>query len=182
MSAKYTEKTFWESMAIGGPDECWPWLKASRKGYGRLHYKGRRNQVATRIAWELTHGHPGELCVLHSCDNPPCCNPRHLFLGTKTQNVEDRDSKGRTASGANSGRYTKPERTARGERHGTKTKPECVKKGEAQAKAKLTNGDVLELRRLRLETTLTHFQLATRFNISVSTVWRVLSRRGWSHI
>lgn len=49
-----------------------------------------------RIAWSLKHGNPSnELCVLHKCDNPPCCNTEHLFLGTRADNNADRDKKGR---------------------------------------------------------------------------------------
>lgn len=52
-------------------------------------------KVASRVAWTLTHGDPGDWFVLHRCDNPPCCNPAHLFLGTKGDNHADMVSKGR---------------------------------------------------------------------------------------
>jgi hypothetical protein len=51
-------------------------------------------------AWGLRYGPISEgLCVLHRCDNPGCCNPNHLFVGTQRRNIEDRDSKGRQARG-----------------------------------------------------------------------------------
>lgn len=69
----------------------------SRHGYGRINRDGGRDIArAHRLAWELTHGPiPDGMCVCHSCDNPPCCNPDHLFLGTQRANVRDMVLKGR---------------------------------------------------------------------------------------
>ena len=80
-----------------GPDECWPWLKSQMNGgYGQFRVTvGQSPKRASRVAWELTHGDAGELSVLHSCDNPPCCNPAHLFLGTVADNNADKLRKGR---------------------------------------------------------------------------------------
>jgi hypothetical protein len=75
-------------------------------GYGRVSYKGRR-PLAHRVAWELANGPiPDGLLVLHRCDNPPCCNANHLFLGTSKDNADDRDAKGRIARV--NGAYAKP--------------------------------------------------------------------------
>ncbi len=63
-------------------------------GYGDLSYSGKHMQ-AHRLAWTLTHGDPGELDVLHTCDNPPCCNPKHLYLGTDADNHRDMHARGR---------------------------------------------------------------------------------------
>jgi len=64
-------------------------------GHGQIHYKGK-TVLAHRLSWELANGPiPEGLCVLHDCDNPPCINPEHLFLGTRVDNNLDRDSKGR---------------------------------------------------------------------------------------
>lgn len=75
---------------------CWPWLSwRNARGYGKFMLNGR-SQTAHRVAYELTHGPiPIGLCVMHSCDNPPCCNPQHLRLGTHAENMRDRDQKGR---------------------------------------------------------------------------------------
>lgn len=74
-----------------GPDECWPWLAGcDGKGYGAFAFGGRV-LIASRLAWVIEHGSvPVELQVLHTCDNPPCCNPAHHYLGTHGHNVHDR--------------------------------------------------------------------------------------------
>ena len=116
---------------------CWEWTGAkftSGLGYGLIRVCSNDksvNKLVHRMAYEALIGPiPAGLCVLHHCDNPPCFNPDHLFLGTHQDNIRDRDSKGRQASGLRSGRYTKPERNATGDRHGSRTKPECVPRGD----------------------------------------------------
>lgn len=91
---KYVDKT----------DNCWLWNgDITVGGYGRFWYEG--NSVrAHRVSYLLFIGTiPDNLSVLHKCDNPKCVNPEHLFLGTPTQNMEDRDSKNRQAKGENVG-------------------------------------------------------------------------------
>lgn len=89
------EERFWSKVDIRGEDECWEWKAGrNRGGYGMFQHK-----LANRVAWELTKGPILEgLCALHSCDNPPCCNPKHLFLDTRTENIADMDRKGRRGS------------------------------------------------------------------------------------
>lgn len=94
------EERFWSKVERRTARECWPWI-ASRFhfGHGQVGIGGKHT-TAHRIAWELTNGAiPDGLCVLHSCDNPPCCNPRHLFLGTRGDNAQDRKNKRRTPTG-----------------------------------------------------------------------------------
>jgi hypothetical protein len=68
-------------------------------GYGRIGRGGRHAgwERTHRVAWEIVNGPvPDGMCVLHRCDNPPCCETTHLFLGTRVENNTDRDLKGRT--------------------------------------------------------------------------------------
>lgn len=91
-----TADTFWACVDRDG--DCWEWRgRHDEKGYGRIGFEGRL-QRADRVAWLLSFGEiPEGMCVLHRCDNPACCNPDHLFLGSQADNVADRDAKGRGA-------------------------------------------------------------------------------------
>lgn len=102
-------RRFWSKVLRGDPKECWPWTggngrngRPSKKdgaNYGYYNW-GPKNYPASRFAWKATYGEPAEgLFVLHKCDNPPCCNPTHLFLGTPLDNVKDMVAKGRVMSG-----------------------------------------------------------------------------------
>jgi len=86
---------FWERVDMsGGPDACWPWTGARHpSGYGGVSWRGGRVN-AHRVAYELAYGNPGKGFVCHHCDNPPCCNPAHLFLGTAQDNYRDSIAKG----------------------------------------------------------------------------------------
>jgi len=78
--------------------ECWEWLADKRDGYGRFRIGGRDGDLytATRLMWRLIHGtDPIGQLVLHSCDNPGCCNPAHLFIGSQADNNRDKEVKGR---------------------------------------------------------------------------------------
>lgn len=95
------EERFWEKVARRAEDECWQWTGArNRDGYGYLWNDGQMPR-ANRLVWELTNGPiPAGMEVCHSCDNPPCVNPAHLWLGTTGDNARDRETKRR-------GRWTK---------------------------------------------------------------------------
>lgn len=86
---------------FGGPDDCWVFQSPAgnpRSGHRQISSRGRMRQ-AHRVAWELANGPiPPGMCVCHSCDNPPCVNPAHLWLGTVADNNRDRDAKGRRGS------------------------------------------------------------------------------------
>ena len=86
---------FWAKVNRLGPDDCWLWTgsrKGGKWGYGQLGSRDRRlaPESAHRVSWEIHHGSiPDGMKVLHRCDNPPCVNPNHLFLGTLRDNTQD---------------------------------------------------------------------------------------------
>lgn len=91
---------FWSKVAVGDRNACWPWLAAvNMYGYGVFRLADKQVK-AHRLAWILTNGEiPESLVVCHRCDNPPCCNPHHHFLGTKKENTQDCIKKGRFRRG-----------------------------------------------------------------------------------
>lgn len=99
------EERFWSK--VQKTDGCWVWKGATNgHRYGRVHRRDDHNRtvMAHRMSWELHVGPiPDGLLVLHRCDNPPCVNPSHLFLGTVLDNNADKHRK---------------QRDARGEKHG----------------------------------------------------------------
>lgn len=161
---------FWFHVRRGEPNECWPWqLSVKVGGYGQFQVSGR-SVAAHRVAYYLGHGvDPGEYLVCHACDNPPCCNPKHLFLGTEADNSADCSRKGRhnPPSGTRSGRYTYPERTARGERAGG---------------SKLTERQVRDIRALYAAGQYSQQQLADMFDVSRETVSQITRGGNWRHI
>ncbi len=89
---------FWSNVIPISRNACWLW-NGTRHGDGYGHFKvDGHTEKAHRVAYELTFGEiPAGMLVCHSCDNPPCINPVHLFLGTDADNVHDRVQKGRSA-------------------------------------------------------------------------------------
>ena len=107
-----TMDDFWSMVDRNGPtqphmtDGCWVWTGIKHRGYGRFGQRGRSH----RIAYEATVGPiPEGASVCHHCDNPPCCNPAHLFVGTNADNVADMVAKGRQAKGDRHGLRLHPE-------------------------------------------------------------------------
>lgn len=159
------EIRFWEN--VRKTDYCWIWTASTnRKGYGRFTIGGH-SFSAHRYSYHLHYGsvHDG-LCVLHKCDNPPCVNPDHLFLGTFAVNNADRAAKGRSASG---------------ERHHLVQHPETVE-GERNPFSKLTTAQVLEIRHLYAEGKTTQPKLGLLFGVSTSLVNAIILRHSWKHI
>jgi hypothetical protein len=92
-----SEERFWSKVDVRGLGECWPWTGArNTKGYGTFWVGEHKWSTASRFAWERTNGLiPAGMQVCHRCDNPPCVNEAHLFLGSAADNTADMVAKGR---------------------------------------------------------------------------------------
>mgnify|MGYP001606685686 CR=1 FL=1 len=142
---------FWSKVDRKGPDECWPWLTGTAHGYGMFSI-GQANFRAHRIAYELTYGPiPVGLIVRHKCDNPACCNPNHLEIGTNRDNTQDAIRRGRW-------RYPPRRRVS----------------GEDVPRAKLTNKQVVVLRKLYHDGLFYQYELAHMFGLSQAAVSKIV--------
>ena len=133
---------------------CWEWRKyRNADGYGKVKYRGI--SVSSHIvSYQLFVGPTNDLCVLHTCDNPPCCNPFHLFLGTPADNLRDMTEKGRRAKF----------------------------KGEINPSAKLTDEMVLAIRERYALGKIRQIDIAREFNVSKTAIRYIVRRLTWNHI
>jgi hypothetical protein len=100
-TSTYIAERFWSKVKIGGPDECWEWQASTiNTGYGQFRISVGIMESSHQFAYQLAYGKiPDGLFTCHHCDNPPCCNPSHLFLGTCQDNKDDSVRKGRQLRG-----------------------------------------------------------------------------------
>lgn len=154
---------FWGKVDNGDPDECWPWTAGRYSdGYGQFQAGGRspkgRPLRASRVVAFLRHGLPPTPShqALHTCDNPSCCNPEHLYWGTHADNMRDRSVR---------------ERQARGSRS----------TGGAR-KVVLSAGDVRRLRAIYEAGGIGQIALGAMFGISQSGVSAIVRRESWRHV
>ena len=155
----------WSRVAIGHPSQCWEWQGSrSTSGYGSIRVNGRQTG-AHRLALALHLGRVirAEECACHHCDNPPCCNPTHLFAGSNADNVRDRDNKGRQV------RKPRDEATVRHRR------------GDGHPQAKLTENDVREMR-CRRSQGLSYDKIGREFSIHRTVARRACNGELWSHV
>jgi hypothetical protein len=159
------QERFWSKVDKSG--QCWLWTAARfSNGYGAFRVAGN-NVRAHRHSYELTNGPiPPGMVVCHTCDNPACVRPDHLFLGTSADNARDMSEKGRGATGGKNASRLHPERLRRGEAHG---------------RAKVTEEQVREIRRLYAEG-VPHRKLAKMFGLSPSPILDIVHRRHWQHV
>lgn len=168
------EARFWakvdKSPGQGPHGQCHEWQACSDgNGYGMFE-KGKRALRAHRIAWTLANGPiPVGMIVCHKCDNPPCCNPQCLFLGTDADNAADRHGKGRSgaAYGERNARYLYPERTAR---------------GTANGNAKLTEQDVAWIVAEFAAGGVSKAELARKYGVDRKQIYNIVEGRQWCHL
>ena len=148
---------------------CLEWTAGrDRDGYGQAWQNGKGIR-AHRLAWELERGKiPAGAQVLHECDNPPCVNHEHLFLGTNADNMADRDAKGRQVC-------------ARGDAHYLRIHPELASRGEDNGAAKLTEGSVIAIMQLRAEGWSLR-KIAAKFGVRYTHVSDIVNRKFWKHV
>lgn len=143
-------------LTVGDPDECWEWHSArTPMGYGLFTHRAK-NYYAHRVAYETFVGPiPDGLDVCHTCDNPSCCNPAHLWVGSAKDNAQDMVKKGRDCH--------------------------AVFRGEDHANSKLTASQVREIRRL-CEEGINQTEIGKRFSVSQSAVMAIRTGRTWKHL
>lgn len=148
---------FWARVdRSGGDSACWPWTRyKDPNGYGFLSFMARR-EGAHRVAYTIGVGEiPSGLLVCHRCDNPPCCNPAHLFVGTIADNGRDALSKGRCRWG--------------------------VLRGSDNRHAKLSDSDVRSIRALCAQGH-TQISVGRRFGVRQSCVSEIVRGKRWTHV
>lgn len=166
---------FWPKVDRRGPDECWPWLAASTPGgYGVIGSGGLVGhggdgfmRMATHVSWEIANGTPWPdgKWALHSCDNPPCVNPRHIEPGDQIENMSQAKARRRVRSGTNHPMHLHPY-AARGAAHGL---------------THLTDDDIRVIR-AGYASGRGYKSLADEFAVAPATIKRIVTRETWRHV
>ncbi len=155
------EQRFWNF--VEKTDGCWLWKGAVNKGgYGLFGYEWNsetrrgKQTSANRIAWILTYGPIGkEIKVCHSCDNPSCVRPDHLWIGTQKENIQDMIQKKREVRNP--------------------------RRGEKHRSAKLTEHQVRTIRS-SFQRGVSQSQLAREYSVVNQCINAIVHRKTWSHI
>ncbi len=147
-------RRFWAGVDKKGPDDCWPWLRAPRNGYGAIKSDGKVIS-AHRLSYVIAYGEPKDGGIVrHTCDNRLCCNPAHLIVGTPTDNVHDMQD--------------------RGQFHAVS--------GELSPHAILTEPTVRAIWEIRKLTSHGAMKIARQLKVPVDAVKGVLERKSWKHL
>jgi predicted XRE-type DNA-binding protein len=148
-------ENIWNNIDKKDISECWNWLGSlGNHGYGQISINWKK-YLSHRIVYELTYGEiPEGMCICHKCDNRKCCNPEHLFLGTHQDNSNDMIAKGRQFHPI----------------------------GELSSNRKLTEKDVLEIRRLYSTNNYSTRQLTKIFKISQTNISLIVNNKIWKHV
>lgn len=140
--------------------DCMEWTgMRNRAGYGVVSIFGRK-VIASRAVFELANGtFHCWMCVCHRCDNPPCVNPDHLFLGTHKDNIKDAQFKGRLKTNLILGRF-----------------------GSDNGNARLTEEQVLEIRAIRAKHGTAYKELATLYSVAPQTIRQICLGERWKKL
>lgn len=140
---------------------CWVWTGYSnsrRGGYGLISIKGRRYYSHRVSYFYFNQKDPGQSLVCHTCDNPKCVNPSHLFLGSHKENMRDMIQKGRKVYGFPN---------LKGEKHGG---------------SKLKEGDIKTIRALVSQKKANQRNISKLYGISPATVCLIINNKIWRHV
>ncbi len=152
----------------GGDDECWEWTACKLpKGYGKLTVSGNRSLLAHRAAYFIATGiDPLEKQVCHKCDNPPCCNPHHFFLGSNHDNVLDMTAKGRGTKGR---KVKNPSKIKRGYSH-------------YAASHHLSEIDIYFMREMYASDMYSQKRIAESYGVQRPNLWNILKNKTWKFV
>lgn len=164
-------------------NQCWNWNSKyiDKDGYGRMWLHGsqvRSNRLAYYFHYNVD---PKELQVCHTCDNPTCCNPHHLFLGTSKDNLEDAAKKKRMCSGERASIIRRMNDTA-GVKNGHYTQPGKTPKGGNHGMAKLTESQVLDIYNNFKKWGKSQTVVANEFGVTQAQVWSIINKKTWLHL
>lgn len=151
---------FMAKIAIADSGGCWEWTGARwPRGYGEVNM-AKRPKLVHRVVYEMLIGPiPDRMEVCHHCDNPPCCNPVHLFIGTHADNMRDKVAKGR-------GNYAARRSYS----------------GEQNSRAILTETSVLDIRARYQRGVVTLQMLGDEYGVSMYTIHDIVCGKSWRHI